>query len=514
MDEVVTFVDSKLEPFKKEFIREVKREDILRLLEIKMQRILKFNKDKADELIHKIEAEIAEINKDLSEMVRVTIEWFKHLKAKYGKDFPRRTEIKSFDTIVAAKVVDANEKLYIDRKGGFIGTDLKKAEFVQNCSDLDDVIVFFRDGKYRIVHIADKVFVGKGVIHVQVFKRNDRRTIYNAVYRDGEKGPYYIKRFNVVPLPVTEITILLKGSQVQEFFYFTANPNGEAETIKIILKDQPGRSRLMRYFERDFSNVLIKSKTARGVLLTKEIVDRVSLKAHGVSTLGGRKVWFDADVNRINYEEQGRLLGEFNDKDTILVILDNGEFYTSNFDAANHYEDNIFRIEKFDPEKPWTAVVYDADNQGYPYLKRFYMENSTRHQSVIGDNPKSKLVFLTDDTYPRAEITYGGNDAARGTEIIDAEEFVGIKGFKAKGKRLTTFKVSKIKQLEPIRFPEPEEVEDVEIAEPVEAETIVEQPEKPAETKVEEPTEPTAKTDKPKDDNSGEQQLTLQFFDN
>ena len=347
MDEVVAFVDSKLEPFKKDFIREVKREDILRLLEIKMQRILKFNKDKADELIQKIEAEIAEIDKDLSEMVRVTIEWFKHLKAKYGKDYPRRTEIKSFDTIVAAKVVDANEKLYIDRKGGFIGTDLKKAEFVQNCSDLDDVIVFFRDGKYRIIHIADKVFVGKGVMHVQVFKRNDRRTIYNAVYRDGEKGPYYIKRFNVVSITRDRDYDLTQGKPGSRVFYFTANPNGEAETIKIILKDQPGRTRLMRYFERDFSKILIKSKTARGVLLTKETVERVSLKAHGVSTLGGRKVWFDADVNRINYEEQGRLLGEFNDKDTILVVLDNGEFYTTNFDAANHYEDNIFRIEKF-----------------------------------------------------------------------------------------------------------------------------------------------------------------------
>ena len=514
MDEVVAFVDSKLEPFKKDFIREVKREDILRLLEIKMQRILKFNKDKADELIQKIEAEIAEIDKDLSEMVRVTIEWFKHLKAKYGKDYPRRTEIKSFDTIVAAKVVDANEKLYIDRKGGFIGTDLKKAEFVQNCSDLDDVIVFFRDGKYRIIHIADKVFVGKGVMHVQVFKRNDRRTIYNAVYRDGEKGPYYIKRFNVVSITRDRDYDLTQGKPGSRVFYFTANPNGEAETIKIILKDQPGRARLMRYFERDFSNVLIKSKTARGVLLTKETVDRVSLKAHGVSTLGGRKVWFDADVNRINYEEQGRLLGEFNDKDTILVVLDNGEFYTTNFDAANHYEDNIFRIEKFDPEKPWTAVVYDADNNGYPYLKRFCMENATRHQSVIGDNPKSKLVFLTDDAYPRAEITYGGSDAARGTEVIDAEEFVGVKGFKAKGKRLTTFKVSKIKQLESIRFPESEEAEEIETVEPTEAETIEEQPAKQAEPEAQAPSEPAEKAEKPKEDNGGEQQLSLQFFDN
>lgn len=512
MNEVVAFVDSKLEPFKKDFIREVKRDDILRLLEIKMQRILKFNKDKADELIQKIRAEIAEINKDLSEMVRVTIEWFKHLKAKYGKDFPRKTEIKSFDTIVAAKVVDANEKLYIDRKGGFIGTDLKKAEFVQNCSDLDDVIVFFRDGKYRIVHIADKVFVGKGIIHLQVFKRNDRRTIYNAVYRDGEKGPYYIKRFNVVSITRDRDYDLTQGKPSSRVLYFTANPNGEAETIKVILKDQPGRTRLMRYFERDFSKVLIKSKTARGVLLTKEAIERVSLKAHGVSTLGGRKVWFDADVNRINYEEQGRLLGEFNDKDVILVVLNNGEFYTTNFDTANHYEDNILYIEKFDSEKPWTAVVYDADNQGYPYLKRFYMERSVRHQNVVGDNPKSKLVFLTDDAYPRVEITYGGSDAARGIDIIDAEEFVGIKGFKAKGKRLTTFKVSTIKQLEPIRFPDSEEIETNENA-ASDVETVENSSVNQLKSESQEQSEAITKSTKTKEDNGDDQQLSLQFFD-
>ena len=460
IDEVVDFVDSKLEPYKKNFIREVTRDDIIRLLEIKMQRILKFNKDKADELIQKIKAEIAEINKDLSEMVRVTIEWFTHLKEKYGKDHPRRTEIKSFDTIVAAKVVDANEKLYIDRQEGFIGTGLKKAEFVQNCSDLDDVIIFYRDGKYKVIRIADKVFVGKGVLHVQVFKKNDKRTIYNVVYRDGKTGPYYIKRFNVTSITRDkeyDVTLGTPGSKIN---YFTANPNGEAEVIKITLDPNPDKKKQNIFMERDFANILIKGRAAKGNLLTKESIHRISLKSHGHSTLGGRKVWFDPDINRINYEDHGRYLGEFSDQDSILVVLKNGEFYITNFDSANHYEDNILRIEKFDADKPWTAVIFDADNQGYPYLKRFQMEANKRHQNFIGDNPNSKMVLLTDVAFPRILITYGGADASRGTEEVDAEQFVGVKGFKAKGKRLTTWTVDKIEELEPTRFPEKEKEED------------------------------------------------------
>ena len=460
IDEVVDFVDSKLEPYKKNFIREVTRDDIIRLLEIKMQRILKFNKDKADELIQKNKAEIAEINKDLSEMVRVTIEWFTHLKEKYGKDHPRRTEIKSFDTIVAAKVVDANEKLYIDRQEGFIGTGLKKAEFVQNCSDLDDVIIFYRDGKYKVIRIADKVFVGKGVLHVQVFKKNDKRTIYNVVYRDGKTGPYYIKRFNVTSITRDkeyDVTLGTAGSKIN---YFTANPNGEAEVIKITLDPNPDKKKQNIFMERDFANILIKGRAAKGNLLTKESIHRISLKSHGHSTLGGRKVWFDPDVNRINYEDHGRYLGEFSDQDSILVVLKNGEFYITNFDSANHYEDNILRIEKFDADKPWTAVIFDADNQGYPYLKRFQMEANKRHQNFIGDNPNSKMVLLTDVAFPRILITYGGADASRGTEEVDAEQFVGVKGFKAKGKRLTTWTVDKIEELEPTRFPEKEKEED------------------------------------------------------
>ena len=460
IDEVVDFVDSKLEPYKKNFIREVTRDDIIRLLEIKMQRILKFNKDKADELIQKIKAEIAEINKDLSEMVRVTIEWFTHLKEKYGKDHPRRTEIKSFDTIVAAKVVDANEKLYIDQQEGFIGTGLKKAEFVQNCSDLDDVIIFYRDGKYKVIRIADKVFVGKGVLYVQVFKKNDKRTIYNVVYRDGKTGPYYIKRFNVTSITRDkeyDVTLGTPGSKIN---YFTANPNGEAEVIKITLDPNPDKKKQNIFMERDFASILIKGRAAKGNLLTKESIHRISLKSHGHSTLGGRKVWFDPDVNRINYEDHGRYLGEFSDQDSILVVLKNGEFYITNFDSANHYEDNILRIEKFDADKPWTAVIFDADNQGYPYLKRFQMEANKRHQNFIGDNPNSKMVLLTDVAFPRIQITYGGADASRGTEEVDAEQFVGVKGFKAKGKRLTTWTVDKIEELEPTRFPEKEKEED------------------------------------------------------
>lgn len=460
MDEVVAFVDSKLEPYKKTFIREVTRDDILRLLEIKMQRILKFNKDKADELIQKIKAEIADIEKDLNEMVRVTIEWFKHLKDKYGKNFPRRTEIKSFDTIIAAKVVDANEKLYIDRKGGFIGTGLKKAEFIQNCSDLDDVIIFYKDGKYKVIRIADKIFVGKNILHVQVFKKNDKRTIYNTVYRDGADGIYYIKRFNVTSITRDKDYDLTQGTPDSKVIYFTANPNGEAEVIKVTLDPSPCKKRKNIFLERNFSDIMIKGKTAKGNILTKENIHRISLKSHGHSTLGGRKVWFDPDVNRINYEEQGELLGEFNDNDSILVVLDDGNFYITNFDSSNHYEENILRLEKFDADKPWTAVVYDADNQGYPYLKRFQMEATKRHQNFIGENPSSKLVLLTDQTYPRIEVTYGGADAGRGKEEIDAEDFVGVKGFKAKGKRISTFKIAKITELEPLRFPEPEEVEE------------------------------------------------------
>ena len=469
-DEVVAFIDSKLEPFKDKlftaevdgkgmveyaFHREITREDILKLLEIKMQRILKYNKDKADELLMKIKAELAEIENDLAHMIDVTINWFEYLKGKYGKNHPRKTEIRNFDTIEVTKVVEANQKLYINRQEGFVGTGLKKDEFVCNCSDLDDIIIFYKDGKFKVTKVADKIFVGKNILHVQVFKKNDKRTIYNCVYRDGKQGDYFIKRFNVTAMTRDKLYDITQGTPGSRVIYFTANPNGEAEIIKCTMEPDLTKKRQSIFLEKDFSDILIKGRAAKGNLLTKRTIRRIGLKSHGHSTLGGRKVWFDPDVNRINYDENGRFLGEFNDDDSILVVLDNGEFYITNFDVNNHYEDNIIRLEKWDEHKIWTAILYDADNQGYPYIKRFTMDATKRHQNFMGENPNRKLILLTDTVYPRIKVTYGGVDAIRPAEEVDAEQFIAQKSFKAKGKRLTTFKIDSIEELEPTRFPEP-----------------------------------------------------------
>ena len=435
-------MDEKLTPFKPQFIREVTRNDILKLMEIKMQRILKFNKDKADELIARIKQEIAEIERDLAHMTEVTINWYEYLKQKYGKDHPRRTEIRNFDTIEVTKVVEA------------------KDELVCNCSDLDDIIIFYRDGKFKVTKVAEKIFVGKNILHVQVFKKNDTRTIYNCVYRDGKMGPYYIKRFNITAMTRDKMYDLTQGKPGSRVVYFTANPNGEAEIIKVTLEPDPKRKKQNIFMEKDFSEVLIKGRAAKGNLLTRKNIHRIGLKSHGHSTLGGRKVWFDPDVNRINYEEHGRFLGEFSDTESILVVLDNGEFYVTNFDANNHYEPNILRLEKWDEAKVWTAVLHDADNGGMPYLKRFTMDATKRHQNFLGENPNSRLILLTDEVYPRILITYGGADALRPQEEIDAESFVGQKSFKAKGKRLTNWTVERIEELEPLRHPEPEEQAD------------------------------------------------------
>ena len=457
MDEAIRFVDEKLTPFKPQFIREVTRDDILKLMEIKMQRILKFNKDKADELIARIKQEIAEIERDLAHMTEVTINWYEYLKQKYGKDHPRRTEIRNFDTIEVTKVVEANRKLYINRQEGFVGTGLKKDELVCNCSDLDDIIIFYRDGKFKVTKVAEKIFVGKNILHVQVFKKNDTRTIYNCVYRDGKTGPYYIKRFNITAMTRDKMYDLTQGKPGSRVVYFTANPNGEAEVIKVTLEPDPKRKKQNIFMEKDFSEVLIKGRAAKGNLLSKKNIHRIGLKSHGHSTLGGRKVWFDPDVNRINYEEHGRFLGEFSDTESILVVLDNGEFYITNFDVNNHYEPNILRLEKWDDRKVWTAVLHDADNSGLPYLKRFAMDATKRHQNFLGENPDSRLILLTDVAYPRILVTYGGADALRPQEEIDAESFVAQKSFKAKGKRLTNWTVERIEELEPLRHPDPEE---------------------------------------------------------
>ncbi len=464
VDAVCEHIDERLTPYYPQMVREVTKDDILRLLEIKMQRILKFNKDKADELMARIKAEIEDIERDLDNIVEVTAQWFAYLKEKYGSEHPRQTEIRNFDTIEATKVVEANQKLYINRADGFIGTGLKKDEFVCNCSDIDDIIIFYKDGKYKVIRVAEKVFVGKNVMWLGVFKRNDQRTIYNAVYRDGKKGIYFIKRFNITGIARDREYDLTAGTPGSKVCYFTANPNGEAEVIKVTLEPAPKLKKI--FFDKDFSEVLIKGRGSKGNILTKYQIHRIGLKSHGHSTLGGRKVWYDPDVNRLNYDEHGELLGEFNDGDQILVLLQNGDYYLTNFDPNNHFEDNVARLEKYNADKVWSCVLYDADNQGYPYVKRFQMEASKKKQNYLGDNPDSRQLLLTDVAYPRLLVKYGGGDAFRGTEEIDVEQFIAVKGYKAKGKRLTTFAIDTIEELEPLRFPEEqEETADNDVAE-------------------------------------------------
>ena len=453
MDAACEHIDNRLTPYYPTFIREVTKEDILRLMEIKMARILRFNSDKAEELIARMHADVEETDRHLAHIVEYTIDWFSMLQEKYGKQFPRRTELRNFDTIEATKVIEANEKLYINRDEGFIGTSLKKDEFVANCSNIDDVIIFYRDGRYLITPVAEKKFVGKNILYINIFKKNDTRTIYNAVYRDGKEGTCYIKRFAVTGIVRDREYDLTQGTPDSRVVYFTANPNGEAEVIKVTLKPNPRIRRII--FEEDFSKISIKGRQAMGNILTRNPVHKIALKQRGGSTLGGRQVWYDRDVMRLNYDGRGEFLGEFHSEDRILVVLNNGDFYMTNFDLNNHYESDIRIIEKFNPSKVWTAALYDADQQNYPYLKRFLMEATARKQNFLGENKESRLILLTDEVYPRLEVIFGGYDSFREALIIEADEFIAVKGFKAKGKRLTNYTLDTINELEPTRQPEP-----------------------------------------------------------
>ena len=453
MDAACAHIDLRLTPYYPTFIREVTKDDILRLMEIKMARILKFNSDKAEEQIARMKAEVEEIDRHLANLVEYTVDWFRMLKEKYGKNFPRRTELRSFDVIEATKVIEANEKLYINREEGFIGTGLKKDEFVANCSPIDDVIIFYRDGKYVITPVADKKFVGKNILYINIFKKNDKRTIYNVAYRDGRDGTCYMKRFAVTGIVRDREYDLTQGKPDSRVLYFSANPNGEAEVIKVTLKPNPRVRKIV--FEEDLSQLAIKGRQAIGNILTRLPVHKIVLKQRGASTLGGRKVWFDRDVLRLNYDGRGEYLGEFQTDDRILVVLDNGDFYATNFDLENHYEPNIRLLEKHDPQKVWTAILYDADQQNYPYLKRFCFEPAARKQNCLGENPKNRLILLTDEYYPRLEVVFGGHDAFRDPMVVEADDFVAVKSFKAKGKRLTTYTLDTVNELEPTRRPEP-----------------------------------------------------------
>ena len=392
IDQVVVHVRERLEPFLPELIQPVTDDDIKLLLEIKMKRILKFNSEQAENYIKGLEEEIARVKFDIEHIIPYSINYYENIKKKYGKGRERLTEIRNFENIEATKVVVANEKLYINREEGFIGTALKKEEFICECSDIDDVIVFRKDGTYYVTKVADKLFVGKDVLYVNVFKKNDKRTIYNVAYRDGKVGPSYVKRFFVTGTTRDKQYNLTKGTQGSRVLYFSANPNGEAEVIKVCLKPKPGMKKLV--FEYDFAGLAIKGRDSQGNVLSKNDIHKISLVQKGASTLGGRKIWIDEDVLRLNTDGRGRYLGEFQGEDRILVVNKNGTYYTTDYDLSNHYEEGFSVLEKYEPEKVWSAVFFDAEQQFY-YLKRFRFENVVRHTLFIGETEGSYLVALS-----------------------------------------------------------------------------------------------------------------------
>ncbi|MCQ2230387.1 MAG: DNA gyrase/topoisomerase IV subunit A [Paludibacteraceae bacterium] len=455
VDAALDHIANRLEPFKPLFVREITREDLQRLLEIKMARILKFNSDKSDEMIAALKEQIAGVDYNLEHLVQYAIGWYTSLKNKYGAKHPRMTEIRNFETIEASKVVEANEKLYVNYEEGFVGTSLKKDQFVCNCSDIDDIIIIHKDGKYQVIKVPDKKYVGKDLLHVYVFRKNDKRTIYNVAYRDGKSGFTYMKRFAITGVSRDKEYDITQGTPGSKILYFSVNFNAEAETIHVVLKP---RLRLkVPSFDRNFGDLDIKGRQAMGNILTKNEVQKITLKSKGSSTLGGRSVWFDRDVLRLNYNGQGELLGEFQSEDKILVVNSKGEYYLSGFEDTNHFEEDIKVFEKFDPEKVWTVALFDA-NEGYKYLKRFRFEVTSKRQNFIGENPKSQMLLITDTFYPRLNVVFGGADAHRVPMEIDADEFIGVKGMKAKGKRIHTWEIQRIEELEPVRFPEKTEL--------------------------------------------------------
>ena len=500
-EKLIAFVDQALEPWKPKLLREVRREDIERLFEIRMIRITRFDSKKADELMRDLDKKIKATIKNLKNLTDYTIAWFDALKEKYGAKYPRRTEVRNFANINIKTVIEANEKLYINRAEGFIGTGLKKDEFLFNCSDIDEVIIFHKDGKYKILKVADKVFVGTDIIHIDIYRKNDHRTIYNAIYRDGRGGIYYMKRFAVTGIARDKEYDLTQGKPGSRVMYFTANPNGEAEIIRIALKPALHLKKLEVI--KDLSELAIKSRTARGNVLTKYDVKSITLKQKGHSTLGGRKVWFDPDVLRLNYDGQGIYLGEFVEDDRILVITDNGGYYLTNFDLTAHFDQNYLRIEKFDSEKVWSLAMWNAD-LGYYYGKRFTFDAQAKQQNMLGENTASKILVLSDREEAQIRITF--SDESKPAMEVLMSEFIDVKSPKAKGKRFTTFEVAQIEDITPEPEPEPEVEEPTDSDDATAVEAIPEAP-------TEEPTALdvpfTITNEVPEDSKPIDEQLTL-----
>ena len=458
-EKLIEFVDTALTPFKPQLIREVRTEDIEKLFEIKMLRITKFDSKKADELMKDLEKKIKACVKNLNHLTDYTIEWFEMLKKKYGEAYPRRTEVRNFGAINVKAVVENNEKLYINREEGFIGTGLKKDEYLFDCSDIDDLIIFHKDGRYKVTKVADKLFVGTDILHIAVFQRGDDRTVYNVVYRDGKKGTYFMKRFNVTGVAKDKEYDLTQGKAGSKIVYFTANPNGEAEVIKVVLKPQLHLKKLEVF--KDLSELAVKSRTARGNVLTKFDVKSITLSKKGHSTLGGRKVWFDPDVLRVNYDEHGVYLGEFYDEDRILVIQNDGTYYTTTFDLTAHFEDNILRIEKLDADKVWSLIQWNEELKFY-YGKRFKLDDANaKVQSMLGEDKDSRIALLSDS--PEATFRVLFADENKAPLEIFMPDFIDEKSAKAKGKRISTLEIKGFEDITPAP-PAPEEPEEEEDA--------------------------------------------------
>ncbi len=452
-DAVLETIDRGLDPFKKLLRREVTQDDIIRLTEIKIKRISKYNTFKTDEYIISLQEEMKEVKFNLEHIVDYTIAYYKEIKRKYGKGKERRTEIRNFDSIEATKVVVANEKLYVNLKEGFAGTGLKKDEYISDCSDIDDIIVFRKDGTYFIAKVSEKIFIGANVIHIAVFKKNDSRTIYNCVYLDGKTGYSYMKRFAVKGVTRDKEYNLTKGNPNSKILYFTANSNGEAETIRITLKP---RARLKKNnWEMNFGELGIKGRSSMGNILSKYAIHKIVMKEKGISTLGGRKIWFDTSVFRLNTDNRGNYLGEFKGDDKIIVMTKSGEFVISPAELTIHFPEDILKIEKYSNKKVYTAIFYEGEKKFY-YLKRFIFEETERPISFIGDHANSKLSLLLDQKMPRVEIVFGGTHKHRENETIEAIEFIGVKSYKARGKRLSIYEIKAINQLEPL-VPEDDE---------------------------------------------------------
>lgn len=461
---VIAAIDKGLKPYKKLFRREITRDDIIKLTEIKIKRISKYDSSRADEHIRGVEDEIGEVKNHLNNIIPYAINYYKQIKKKYGKGHDRMTEIRNFETIEATKVVANNARLYIDRQEGFIGTGLKKDEFVCECSDIDDIIVIRKDGTYLITKVAEKQFVGKDIMHAQVFLRNDTRTIYNVAYQDGKEGAIYVKRCAITGLTRDKEYSLGRGTPDTRIMYLSANPNGEAEVIKIFHKPRPRLKKLT--FEFDFGELAIKGRSSMGNILTRFAVHKITLKEKGLSTLGGRKLWFDDAVQRLNVDNRGKFLGEFASDEKLLVVTKGGLYRTSATDLSMHFEDDLLLIEKFRENKVFSAVYWDEE-QSFYYVKRFIFEDSDRLQCFISETEGSKLISLTEVEYPRLEIMFGGKHEGRSNEIIEVAEFIGVKSFRAKGKRLTNYSVANIRELEPVVksevAPQPVEEEDEEM---------------------------------------------------